>query len=83
MKREIDLHERGGGDVVRLCGRAMVNGEVRLALPLSGCWRSLEMVQVAGGAAQTNVVETRRTRVASRRSWNCIAGYHARFPARK
>lgn len=60
----------------------MVNGEVRFALPLLGCWSSLETSKAAGGAAQTDAVETRRMSVANRRSWSCIAKYHAKIPAR-
>ena len=66
------------GDVVRLCGKGMVNGKVRLTSPLSGCWSSLETSKVTGGAAQTDSVETKRMRGANRRSWSCIAKYHAR-----
>ena len=82
-ERDINLNDRSGGDVVRLCGRAMVNGEVRLASSLFGCWSSLETSKVTGGAAQTDSVETKRMRVANRRSWSCIAKHHARTPTRK
>lgn len=72
----------GRGDAVKLSRRAIFNGKVRLALPILGCWSPLETLKAADSTAQIDIQETRKMRVASWRSWSCIAGDHAIISAR-